>query len=58
MCIYEQCVRIWCVDTKNIINQTHQVMLPVECFDSAQQLLVVAAVDKNLCVVLYRLGEH
>ncbi len=99
--MYDQCVRIdrnlhvtkAGVDTKSIINLTHQVpvhgadltyisllvifcisvyvtntnleeyhkshtSVPVEGFDSAQQLLVVAAVDKNLCVVLHRLGQH
>lgn len=32
--------------------------LPVEGLDSSQQLLVVATVNEDLCVVLHRLGEH
>ena len=32
--------------------------VPVEGLDAAEQLLVVAAIDEHLCVVLYRLGEH
>lgn len=33
-------------------------MIPVEGLDSSEELLVVAAVDEDLCVVLDGLGEH
>ena len=33
-------------------------MIPVKGFDSSKKLLVVAAVDEDLCVVLDRLCEH
>jgi hypothetical protein len=39
------------------ILQNH-VAVPIESFDAAEELLVVAAVDEDLSVVLDRLGEN
>ena len=42
------------VYTNELSNKT----VPVKCFDSGQKFLVVPAVDKDLSVVLHRLGQH
>lgn len=47
----------WVQDTVYSSVQIWRPSLPVEGFNSTQQLLVVAAVDKHLCVVLDRLCE-